>query len=123
MSICLLITFSTVLRYFPFEYLLTCSNILLLIIIYLAWSPIWNLGLVISILEWIYRVNRLGSTTFLGLRNFQNWVILMLMFSIWELGLGFLCLTFGYYKIRLGIYIQIGLFCMGHALKCASFVM
>ena len=136
----LLITYSAVLRYMiiPSEvdvittfysfsddvsfHLLFGSNLLLLIIIYLSWSAIWNLGLVISVLEGTCGVKALGSAAFLGLRNFQNGVILMLVFSVWQLGLRLPCLSFGCYKTRLGIYMQIGLFCLGNALKWASFV-
>ncbi|PON98922.1 Transmembrane protein [Trema orientale] len=137
----LLITYSAVLRYFPSQtefmevfvrnepfgfdvslHLLFGSNLLLLVIIYLAWSAIWNLGLVISVLEGIYGVKALGSAAFLGLRNAQNGLLLMLVFSVWGLGLRLPCLSFGCYKTRLGIYIQIGLFCLGNALKWVSFV-
>ena len=135
----LLITYSAALRYYPsssdyfiitnyslgagvFSHLLYGSNLLLLVIIFLGWSAIWNLGLVISVVEGIYGIKALGSAAYLSLRNAQNGVILTLVLSVWGLGLRLSCLNFGCYKTRLGILAQTSLFCLGNALKWVSFV-
>ncbi|KAM6562188.1 hypothetical protein CsatB_022186 [Cannabis sativa] len=105
-----------------FHHLIYGSNLLFLVIIYLPWCAIWNLGLVISILEGICGIKALGSAAYLSLRNTQNGVGLVLIFTIWELGLRALCLYFGCYKTWFGIIGLISLLCLGNAVKWASFV-
>ncbi|KAF4395511.1 hypothetical protein G4B88_010975 [Cannabis sativa] len=105
-----------------FHHLIYGSNLLFLVIIYLPWCAIWNLGLVISILEGICGIKALGSAAYLSLRNTQNGVGLVLIFIIWELGLRALCLYFGCYKTWFGIIGLISLLCLGNSLKWASFV-
>ncbi|XP_062110272.1 uncharacterized protein LOC133822078 [Humulus lupulus] len=110
------------LGFYLFDHLLYGSNLLLLVIIYLPWCAIWNLGLVISILEGMSGIKALGSAAYLSLRNTQNGVSLVLIFTIWELGLRALCLYFGCYETWIGIVGLISLLCLGNALKWVSFV-
>ncbi|EXB82622.1 hypothetical protein L484_027801 [Morus notabilis] len=138
----LLITYSDIIRYFPYEYsdlfyyympfrsldfdvffhLVYGANFLLLLGIYLGWSAIWNLGLVISVLKGTYGAKALGSSAYLSLRSVQSGMILMLVFSIWGVGLRFPCLVYGCYKNWIWTVAQISLFCFGNALKWVSFV-
>ena len=136
--ICLLITYTSALRYYPsksddsfmldysnrfdvFSLLLYGANFLLMVIMFLAWSGIWNLALVISILEGIYGVKALGSAAYLSLRNAQNGMILIFVLSVFGLGLRIPCLSIGCYK-RLWILAQTSLFCLGNAIKWVSLV-
>ncbi|XP_062110271.1 uncharacterized protein LOC133822077 [Humulus lupulus] len=105
-----------------FDHLLYGSNLFLQVIIYLPWCAIWNLGLVISILEGTCGLKALGSAVYLSLKSLVNGVSLVIIFTIWELGLRALCLYFGSYKTWLGIVGQISLLCLGNALKWVSFV-
>ena len=138
--ICLLITYSSFMAYFPknryfYSYDISYfvadisvhaiygSNLMLLTGIYLAWSAIWNLGLVVSVLEGKYVVRALGSSAYLCLRNLQNGMVLMLVFSLWEMGsrlLGFL----SFVSDRRWVFVvaQSGLFCLESAVKWVGFV-
>ncbi|GMN41643.1 hypothetical protein TIFTF001_010864 [Ficus carica] len=137
----LLITYSDILRYFSAEsdlyifpsissmaldacsHLVYGANLLLLIGIYLVWSAIWNLGLVISVLKaGTYGAKAIGSSAYLSLRNARNGVILMLVFSIWGVGLRIPCLVFACYKSWGWMVARTSLFCLGNALKWVSFV-
>ncbi|EXB82621.1 hypothetical protein L484_027800 [Morus notabilis] len=137
----LLATYSSALRYYDsdngfilrsyllgrgsdvFFHLVYGANLLLLIGIYLVWSAIWNLGLVVSLLKGTYGAKALGSSAYLSLRNAHNGVILMLVFSVWGVGLRLIpCLVFGGYKTWGWIVAQTSLFCFGNALKWVSFV-
>ncbi|GMN41642.1 hypothetical protein TIFTF001_010862 [Ficus carica] len=135
----LLITYASALRYYDFDIVLIIraysrgsdvffhlvygANLLLLLGMYLVWSAIWNLGLVISVLKaGTYGAKALGSSAYLSLRNFHNGVFLMLVFSIWGVGLRLPCLFFGCYKTWGWIVAQSSLFCLGNAIKWVSFV-
>lgn len=140
--IVLLVTYTDVLRYFPFRHsnffyvsafrsldfdvffhLVYGTNLLLFLGFHLGWSAIWNLGLVMSVLKaGIYGAKALGSSAFLSLRNVQNGMILMLVFSIWGVWLRLPCLVFGCHKKWVWIVAQSSLICLGNALKWVSVV-
>lgn len=138
----LLVTYTDVLRYFPvrrsklfyvsafrsldfdvFFHLVYGTNLLLFLGFHLGWSAIWNLGLVMSVLKaGISGAKALGSSAFLSLRNVQNGMILMLVFSIWGVWLRLPCLVFGCHKKWVWIVAQSSLICLGNALKWVSVV-
>ncbi|GMY26194.1 hypothetical protein FCV25MIE_21436 [Fagus crenata] len=84
---------------------------------YLEWSAMWNMSIVISVLEGIYGYEAFALSAYFSKGSERRGLILMIVFFVWGLGLRLPCLYFGCYEGWLGISVQISLFCLGNVLK------
>ena len=84
---------------------------------YLEWSAMWNMSIVISVLEGIYGYEAFALSAYFSKGSERRGLILMIVFFVWGLGLRLPCLYFGCYEGWLGISVQISLFCLRNVLK------
>ncbi|XP_023918356.2 uncharacterized protein LOC112029905 [Quercus suber] len=84
---------------------------------YLEWSAMWNMSIVISVLEGIYGGEAFALSAYFSKGSEGRGLLLMLVFFVWGLGLRLPCLYFGCYEGGRGIVAQISLFCLGNVLK------
>ncbi|KAM4109896.1 hypothetical protein ACJW30_03G154100 [Castanea mollissima] len=84
---------------------------------YLEWSAMWNMSIVISVLEGIYGGEAFALSAYFNKGSEGRGLLLMLVFFVWGLGLRLPCLYFGCYEGGRGIVAQISLFCLGNVLK------
>ncbi|XP_019464697.1 PREDICTED: uncharacterized protein LOC109363004 [Lupinus angustifolius] len=87
---------------------------------YLEWSAIWNMSIVISVLDGIYGAGAFRVSYFLSSGNHNRGLVLMVVFFVIGLFFRVLCILFGCYKRGYGIFLQIGLLCVGNTLKWVS---
>ncbi|PON98925.1 hypothetical protein TorRG33x02_051620, partial [Trema orientale] len=91
--------------------------------IYLVSTALWNMSLVISILEeGINGFKALALSAYFSKGNERRWVVLMLVFFIWGQSLGLPCLYLGCFGTQCWILLQISLFCFGNVVKCIACV-
>ncbi|XP_024196509.2 uncharacterized protein LOC112199772 [Rosa chinensis] len=90
---------------------------------YLEWGAIWNMSIVISILENRHGANALMFSAYLSRgRERRQGLVLMLIFGVWGLGLRLACLFFKCYEGKGGIVAQMGLFCTGNVVKWVAYM-
>ncbi|CAN6727210.1 unnamed protein product [Malus baccata var. baccata] len=90
------------------------------LVMYLAWSSVWNVSVVISILDGAGGIKPFGQAIYLSSGCEWRGFSLMLIFFFWEISLRLPCLYSGCYKSRNyfgGIIAQVCLFCFGNVLK------
>lgn len=88
-----------------------------LLIKYWEWSAVWNMGIVISVLEGTYGFQALALSTRFSKGSERRGLLLMLVFFVWGLGLRLPCLYFGCYG-WIGIVAHVSLLCLANVLKC-----
>ncbi|KAL5552918.1 hypothetical protein UlMin_040319 [Ulmus minor] len=99
-------------------FVLVCGTaFVVLLTAYLTWSSLWNMSLVISILEGIYGAEAFALSAYFSRGNDQRGLVLMLVFFVWEVVLRLPCFCFGCTRTETVILVQIGLSCLGNALK------
>uniref|UniRef100_A0A2N9GPV5 Uncharacterized protein n=1 Tax=Fagus sylvatica TaxID=28930 RepID=A0A2N9GPV5_FAGSY len=84
---------------------------------YLEWSAMWNMSIVISVLERIYGGEAFVLSAYYSKGSEVRGLLLMLVFFVWGLSLRLSCLYLGCYEGGRGIVVQTGLFCLGNVLK------
>ncbi|KAG5017242.1 hypothetical protein JHK82_022868 [Glycine max] len=84
---------------------------------YLEWSAMWNMSLVISVLEGIYGVDAFSSSTYFSRGCHRRGLFLMMIFFAWGHLLRLPCYHVGGYEQGNAIFVQVGLFCMVNPLK------
>jgi hypothetical protein len=89
---------------------------------YLEWSAMWNMSIVISVLEGIYGGEAFALSAYYSKGSEWCGLILMLIFSVWGLGLRLPCVFFGCYEGGIGIVVRSSRFCWGNVLKWVVFV-
>ncbi|CAI8604793.1 unnamed protein product [Vicia faba] len=89
---------------------------------YLEWSSMWNISIVISILEGIYGIDALENSINFSRGCHRKGLFLMLVFFAWGQLLRFSCYYIGGYEQGNGTFIQAGLFCMAIPLKWVVFM-
>ncbi|XP_004298587.1 PREDICTED: uncharacterized protein LOC101306912 [Fragaria vesca subsp. vesca] len=90
---------------------------------YLEWGAIWNMSIVISILENTKGANALTLSAYLSRgRERRQGLVLTLIFGVWGIGLKLTCLFFKHYERRGGIVAQIGLICTGNVVKWVAYM-
>lgn len=129
-STCFLIAFPWILSncymlFRDFGYYIVFSVICLvaftkLLMVYLEWSAIWNMSLVISVLEGIYGVGALRVSYFFSRGNQERGLLLMFVFFVLGLCLRLSCVSLECYKRGYGIFLQIGLLTVVNTLKWVS---
>ncbi|BFG16461.1 hypothetical protein CerSpe_027350 [Prunus speciosa] len=88
-----------------------------LLALYLALSAVWNMSLVISMLDGVHGTGALALAIYYSRGSEWCGLRLMLVFFAWGEGLRLPCLYFGCYEGEYGIVAQISLFCLGNVLK------
>ncbi|XP_027347698.1 uncharacterized protein LOC113859081 [Abrus precatorius] len=84
---------------------------------YLEWSGMWNMSLVISVLEGIYGIDALAVSAYFNRGYHKRGLFLMLIFFAWGHLLRLSCYHMGGYEKGNGIFVQVGLFCLVNPLK------
>ncbi|XP_058758690.1 uncharacterized protein LOC131631947 [Vicia villosa] len=93
-----------------------------LLMMYLEWSSMWNMSIVISILEGIYGIEALALSINFSRACHRKGLFLMLIFFAWGQLLRFSCYYIGGYEQGNGTFIQVGLVCMVIPLKWVVFM-
>ncbi|GMN41641.1 hypothetical protein TIFTF001_010870 [Ficus carica] len=84
---------------------------------YLGWSAMWNMSLVVSILEGVYGVEAVALSAHFSGGKERRRLILMLVFFVLGPSLRLPCLFYGCLGSERWVVAQIGLFCFVNALK------
>ncbi|KAJ4711132.1 Transmembrane protein [Melia azedarach] len=87
---------------------------------YLEWSALWNMSLVISILEDAYGVEALALAAYFNRGSEKRGLLLMLVFLVWGVVLRLPCLFLGIFGSSdggYGIVLQVFLLCLGNVFK------
>lgn len=115
-----------VFRYFMHDVLLSFWCLVAcvaLLTIYLAWNAIWNMSIVISILEGIHGTKAFGLATYLSFGNEWPGFLLMLIFFAWGVSLRLPCLYFGCKERGNAMYVaEISFLCFGNVFKWVVFM-
>ncbi|KAG6650888.1 hypothetical protein CIPAW_06G074200 [Carya illinoinensis] len=89
-----------------------------LLLKYLEWSAVWNVSIVISVLEGTFGLRAMALSFRYNRGSERRGLLLMAVFFVWGLGLRLPCLYFGCYEGEImGIVAQAGLYCLGNVLK------
>ncbi|OMO52783.1 hypothetical protein COLO4_36978 [Corchorus olitorius] len=89
-----------------------------LLVKYLEWTAIWNMSIVISILEGIHGADALGLSAYFCRGRERQSFLLMLVFFIWGVGLRLACFHGGCsIEKSWRFIIQVSLICMGTVMK------
>ncbi|MED6132199.1 hypothetical protein PIB30_017052 [Stylosanthes scabra] len=91
-----------------------------LLIVYLEWSAIWNMSIVISVMDGIYGVGALRVSWFLKSGDQKRGLYLMLVFFALGVCFRLPCIFLGCYEGGYGIFVQVGLFFVVNTLKWVS---
>ncbi|CAJ1940085.1 unnamed protein product [Sphenostylis stenocarpa] len=84
---------------------------------YLEGSAVWNMSLVISVLEGIYGIDALTVSAYFSRGCHRRGLFLMLIFFAWGHLVRLLCYHIGGYEQGNATFVQVGLFCMVNPLK------
>ncbi|KAJ7943623.1 Transmembrane protein [Quillaja saponaria] len=85
--------------------------------VYLVGTAVWNMSILISILEGVHGFKALALAEHFSRGSQQQGFLLMFIFLVWGVCLRLPCLYVGCYKEGYGIVLQTGLFCIGNLLK------
>lgn len=89
---------------------------------YLEWSAMWNMSLVMSILEGIYGFDALALSIYFSKGCHRRGLFLMLVFFAWGHFSRLSCYYIGGYEQGNGIFVQVGLSCAVIPLKWLIFM-
>ncbi|ESW25635.1 hypothetical protein PHAVU_003G052700 [Phaseolus vulgaris] len=84
---------------------------------YLEGSAVWNMGLVISVLEGIYGIDALAVSAYFSRGSHRRGLFLMLIFFAWGHLVRLSCYHIGGYDQGNAIFVQVALSCMLNPLK------
>ncbi|KAK4263253.1 hypothetical protein QN277_028690 [Acacia crassicarpa] len=116
----IVINFFVVLRYissYGLFAVICCLGFEKLLRMYLEWSAMWNMSIVISVLEGMHGIDALVLSGYFNRGCQRRGLFLMLFFFAWGQFLRIPCLYIGCYKRGNGILVQAGLFCVVNLLK------
>ena len=90
----------------------------------MEWNAIWNMAVVISVLEEKQGIIALGVSAYVGSGCRLRGLFLMLIFSVWRLALRLSYLYVGWSEGGNGIAVaaQVSLVCLGNVLKWVTFM-
>jgi len=88
---------------------ISCVAIGKLLMVYLEWRAIWNMSIVISVLDGIYDIGALRVSYFFSNGNQKRGLVLMLVFFVYGGFLRLICIYLGCYKGGSGIFLLIGI--------------
>ena len=92
---------------------------------HMEWNAIWNMGVVMSVLEEKQGDIALGVSAYVSRGCRRRGLFLMLIFFVWRLALRLSCLYVGWYEGGSGIVVtavQVSLVCFGNVLKWVAFM-
>lgn len=92
---------------------------------HMEWNAIWNMGVVISVLEEKKGTIAIGVSAYISRGCRRRGLFLMLIFFLWRLALRFSCLYVGWSGRGNGIGVtaaHVGLVCLGNVLKWVAFM-
>jgi hypothetical protein len=116
----LVTTYDTVFRQSIFAVFFLVFYVLLFVALltkYLEWSAVWNMSIIISVLEGTYGIEALLHSAYFSRGSERRGLLLMLVFFVWEQGLRLASLYFGCHEEGRGIVVQVGLLWLGNVLK------
>ncbi|XVF84935.1 hypothetical protein PTKIN_Ptkin17bG0079000 [Pterospermum kingtungense] len=115
----LVTNYYVVLRNFVFDvfFALYGSAFVVLLTKYLEWTAMWNMSMVISILEGVYGHEALALSAYFIRGSERRGLLLMLVFFVWGNGLRLPCLYGRCFEGGYGIVAQVGLLCVCHVIK------
>jgi hypothetical protein len=93
-----------------------------LLMVYLEWSAIWDMSIVISVLDGIYGIGAMRVSYYFISGNQKRGLVLMLFFFVFGSFLRFICIYFECYKGGSGIFVQIGVLIVLNTLKWVACV-
>ncbi|KAL5056749.1 hypothetical protein RYX36_028353 [Vicia faba] len=94
-----------------------------LLMVYLEWSAIWDMSIVISVLEGVYGIGALRVSYHFNSGNQKRGLVLMLVFFVLGGFLRLICIFyFECYKGGSGIFLQIGVLTVMNTLKWVASV-
>ncbi|XP_057421870.1 uncharacterized protein LOC130715767 [Lotus japonicus] len=102
--------------------IICCVAIGKLLMMYLEWSAIWNMSIVISVLDGVYGPGAFRVSYFFSRGNQKRGLLLMLVFFIFGFCLRLISLSMECYKGGIGIFLQIGVLTVVNTLKWVSCV-
>ncbi|KAK8516661.1 hypothetical protein V6N13_080754 [Hibiscus sabdariffa] len=88
-----------------------------LLVKFLEWSVIWNVSIVVSMLEGVHGADALGLSVYLCRGSERRGFLLMLVFFVSGIGLRFACFYGGSREKRWRMVAGVGLICMGKVMK------
>ncbi|KAM1065674.1 hypothetical protein FF2_020982 [Malus domestica] len=90
-----------------------------LLTIYLAWSVVWNVSLVISVLEGTHGIKAFALAIYFSSGSEWKGILLMLVFFAWEAILRLPGIYIGFYERTnyVALAAEISLFCFGNVVK------
>jgi glycerol-3-phosphate acyltransferase PlsY len=93
-----------------------------LLMVYLEWSAIWDMSIVISVLDGIYGIGAMRVSYYFISGNQKRGLVLMLFFFVFGSFLRFISIYFECYKGGSGIFVQIGVLIVLNTLKWVACV-
>ncbi|KAK9108024.1 hypothetical protein Syun_024035 [Stephania yunnanensis] len=84
---------------------------------WMDWSAVWNMGIVLSILEGKHGLEAFWAALYYSRGSRTRGMCLMLVFFVWRTVLRLLCVYVGGYEKWTGLVITSGLSCIGNVLK------
>ncbi|CAK8578781.1 unnamed protein product [Lathyrus sativus] len=93
-----------------------------LLMVYLEWSAIWDMSIVISVLEGFYGIGALRVSCYFSSGNQKRGLVLMLVFFVFGGLLRLVCVYFECYRGGSGIFLQIGVLSVVNTLKWVACV-
>ncbi|CAJ2677093.1 unnamed protein product [Trifolium pratense] len=93
-----------------------------LLMMYLDWSAIWDMSIVISVLDGIYGIGAMRVSYYFNSGNQKRGLVLMLFFFVFGSFLRLICIYFECYNGGNGIFVQIGVLSVVNTLKWVACV-
>ncbi|XP_058742155.1 uncharacterized protein LOC131634033 [Vicia villosa] len=93
-----------------------------LLMVYLEWSAIWEMSIVISVLEGVYGIGAMRVSCYFSSGNQKRGLVLMLVFFVFGGFLRLVCIYFECYKGGSGVFLQISVLTVMNTLKWVACV-
>ncbi|XVE92450.1 hypothetical protein REPUB_Repub01dG0098400 [Reevesia pubescens] len=88
-----------------------------LLVKYLEWRAIWNISIVVSMLEEVHGAEALGLSAYFCRGSERQGFLLMLVFFVWGVSIRLACFYSGCLEKGWGTILRVSLICMGNVMK------